>query len=92
MAKAVGDSGSTLREAQKQLTLEKLIDAARGVFHAKGYNAATIDDIVDSAGASRGTAHYALAYPAGRPLTASRTSVGSNSRRGAKSACRALTP
>jgi AcrR family transcriptional regulator len=55
VAKAVGDSGNTLREAQKQLTLEKLIDAARGVFHAKGYNAATIDDIVDSAGASRGT-------------------------------------
>lgn len=55
MAKAGSDSGNSLREAQKRLTLDKLIDAARAVFHAKGYNAATIDDIVDAAGASRGT-------------------------------------
>jgi AcrR family transcriptional regulator len=55
VAKAAGEPGNSLREAQKQLTQEKLVDAARGVFHAKGYNAATIDDIVDAAGASRGT-------------------------------------
>ena len=55
MVKATSASGNSLREAQKQLTLEKLIQAARGVFHSKGYNAATIDDIVDAAGASRGT-------------------------------------
>lgn len=55
MAKATSASGNSLREAQKQLTLDKLIEAARGVFHTKGYNAATIDDIVDTAGASRGT-------------------------------------
>jgi AcrR family transcriptional regulator len=55
VAKVTGASGSSLREAQKQLTLDKLIEAARGVFHSKGYNAATIDDIVDAAGASRGT-------------------------------------
>jgi AcrR family transcriptional regulator len=55
VAKATGASGNSLREAQKQLTLDKLIAAARGVFHSKGYNAATIDDIVEAAGASRGT-------------------------------------
>jgi AcrR family transcriptional regulator len=55
VAKATGASGNSLREAQKQLTLDKLIAAARGVFHSKGYNTATIDDIVEAAGASRGT-------------------------------------
>jgi AcrR family transcriptional regulator len=55
VAKATGASGNSLRELQKQLTLDKLINAARGVFQMKGYNAATIDDIVDAAGASRGT-------------------------------------
>jgi AcrR family transcriptional regulator len=55
LTKATGSSGTSLRQAQKQLTLEKLVESARGVFHAKGYNAATIDDIVDAAGASRGT-------------------------------------
>jgi len=55
VAKATSTPGNSLREAQKQLTLDKLIESARGVFHQKGYNAATIDDIVDAAGASRGT-------------------------------------
>jgi AcrR family transcriptional regulator len=55
VAKVAGSPGNSLRDAQKQLTLEKLIEAARRVFHSKGYNAATIDDIVDAAGASRGT-------------------------------------
>jgi AcrR family transcriptional regulator len=55
VAKGTGVPGNSLREAQKQFTLEKLVASAREVFHQKGYNAATIDDIVDAAGASRGT-------------------------------------
>jgi AcrR family transcriptional regulator len=55
VAKPDGTSGNSLRDAQKRLTLERLIEAAREVFHKKGYAQATIDDIVDTAGASRGT-------------------------------------
>jgi AcrR family transcriptional regulator len=52
---SIGDDRPTLREAQKQLTLAKLLDAARDVFHRKGYLAVTVDDIIDEAGVSRGT-------------------------------------
>src|ERR1700728_814959 len=47
-------STSTLREAQKQHTVERLMDAARKVFHTKGFTDATVDDIVHAIGASRG--------------------------------------
>lgn len=56
---ATNDSSGTgrvsLREEQKRLTRRKLIDAAREVFAEKGYADATIDDVVENAGASRGT-------------------------------------
>lgn len=51
----VSTSGGNLREAQKRLTMEKLVEAARELFHQNGYKNVTIDDIVESAGASRGT-------------------------------------
>ncbi|SHN40075.1 TetR/AcrR family transcriptional regulator [Cryptosporangium aurantiacum] len=45
----------TLRDEQKEATRRKLLDAARVVFQERGFTAATIDDIVEGAGASRGT-------------------------------------
>jgi AcrR family transcriptional regulator len=45
----------TLREQQKQLTRQKLLEAADEVFTSKGYTRATVDEIVEAAGASRGT-------------------------------------
>jgi AcrR family transcriptional regulator len=44
-----------LREQQKAYTRERLLDAGRRVFDARGYLAATIDEIVGAAGASRAT-------------------------------------
>lgn len=44
-----------LREDQRRFTHRRLLDAALDVFHAKGYAAATIDEIVAAAGASRAT-------------------------------------
>lgn len=41
------------RMPQKQPVLGKLSEAARGVFHSEGYSAATTDDIVAAADASR---------------------------------------
>lgn len=46
---------SNLREEQKLFTRRLLIDAAARVFAARGYGAATIDEIVHDAGASRAT-------------------------------------
>ena len=50
-----------LREAQKFSTHERLLEAARDVFHREGYYAATVDQIVSAAGASRQTfyVHFA---------------------------------
>jgi len=50
----------SLRETQKELTRETLIDAAYAAFEEKGYVDTTIDDIVRRAGASRPTfyAHF----------------------------------
>ena len=48
------ETNGSLREAQKQHTEERLIDAARDVFHSKGFSDATVDDIVQAIGASRG--------------------------------------
>ncbi|HVA43858.1 MAG TPA: helix-turn-helix domain-containing protein [Acidimicrobiales bacterium] len=45
----------SLREEQKRLTRRRLLDSAHEVFSAKGYVAATVDDIVAGAGASRAT-------------------------------------
>lgn len=45
----------TLRDEQKENTRQKLLAAALDLFGEKGYSATTIDDIVEAAGASRGT-------------------------------------
>lgn len=46
---------SSLREAQKQLTRSRLVDAAARLFAAEGYAATTIEDIARAAGATRAT-------------------------------------
>lgn len=46
---------ATLREEQRRFTHQRLVDAAREVFSEKGFAAATIEDVVNAAGASRGT-------------------------------------
>jgi len=45
----------SLREAQRQFTHERLIDAAQQEFDERGYVAARIDDIATRAGATRAT-------------------------------------
>lgn len=45
----------SLREQQKRLTRQRLLEAAEAVFKERGYAHTTIDDIVEYAGASRGT-------------------------------------
>jgi AcrR family transcriptional regulator len=44
-----------LREAQRQLTRSRLVEAAAASFRTKGYAATTIDDIATGAGATRAT-------------------------------------
>lgn len=44
-----------LREAQRQLTRERLIDAAVGLFGQRGFRAVTIEQIAAAAGANRAT-------------------------------------
>ena len=44
-----------LREAQKRMTRERLIQAAAEAFKRRGYAATTVDDIVNGAGATRPT-------------------------------------
>jgi AcrR family transcriptional regulator len=46
---------TSLRVAQKQLTRQRLIDAARQCFTDKGFSDTTVEDIVELAGASRAT-------------------------------------
>jgi AcrR family transcriptional regulator len=46
---------STIQEQKRNLVRSRLKEAAREVFADKGYLAATVDDIVAAAGASRGT-------------------------------------
>lgn len=46
---------TTLREAQKRMTRDLLLDGGLSVFDRKGYAAATIDDIAKEAGATRTT-------------------------------------
>lgn len=45
----------SLREQQKQLTRQRLLESALEVFSSKGYVNTTVDDLVASAGASRAT-------------------------------------
>jgi AcrR family transcriptional regulator len=45
----------SLREAQKQLTRARLLDAAAELFSTQGYAATTIEDIATAAGATRAT-------------------------------------
>jgi AcrR family transcriptional regulator len=45
----------TLREEQKRLTRNRIIDSARRAFAENGYASTSIDDIVRVAGVSRGT-------------------------------------
>ena len=47
--------GPSLREAHKELTRQRLLDAGAAVFAEKSEAAATIDDIVAAAGATRAT-------------------------------------
>jgi AcrR family transcriptional regulator len=44
-----------LRAAQKQLTRNRLVEAAAESFRVRGYGATTIDDVVSGAGATRAT-------------------------------------
>ncbi|MEU1694970.1 TetR/AcrR family transcriptional regulator [Streptomyces hirsutus] len=44
-----------LREAQKRMTRQLLLDSALGLFRAKGYAATTVDDIAAAAGTTRVT-------------------------------------
>jgi AcrR family transcriptional regulator len=44
-----------LRQSQKELTQRTVLSAAREVFEEKGYTRSTVEDIVERAGASRGT-------------------------------------
>jgi AcrR family transcriptional regulator len=45
----------SLREAQKQLTRQRLLDAAEEVFERVGYRGATVEQIASCAGANRAT-------------------------------------
>lgn len=59
-----GKRSSNLREEQKHFTRRLLLEAARTVFAARGYGAATVDDIVKAAGASRATFYLHFANKA----------------------------
>lgn len=50
-----GEPQLSLREQQKLFTRQRLIQAALAVIEERGYSAATIDDVVAAAGASRAT-------------------------------------
>lgn len=54
-ARAEARHSPTLREEQKLLTKRLFVEAAKRVFSERGYGAATVDDIVKAAGASRAT-------------------------------------
>src|SRR5687767_6004037 len=45
----------TLRQRQKQQTRELLLETAGALFAEKGYQATSIDDIIQAAGTSRAT-------------------------------------
>jgi AcrR family transcriptional regulator len=56
----------SLREAQKQLTHSRLLDAAAESFAARGYAATKIEDIATNAGATRAT--FYLHFPSKRDV------------------------
>lgn len=49
------DRSQSLRNRQKELTRQALLDGARSAFEERGYSDVTIDDITARAGASRAT-------------------------------------
>jgi AcrR family transcriptional regulator len=49
------DRTMSLREAQRELTRTRLLDAALEVFDEQGYSATTLDAIAERAGVNRGT-------------------------------------
>jgi AcrR family transcriptional regulator len=51
----VGGARLSIREEQKEMTRNRLLDAAMGVFTKVGFRIATIDDIMKRAGANRAT-------------------------------------
>ena len=55
MARAAAERTGGLREAQRQLTRERLIDAAVALFGRRGFRAVTIEQIAAEAGANRAT-------------------------------------
>ncbi len=55
MGKVVESPPRSLREARKELTREALLAAAQAAFEEDGYVKVTVDDIVQRAGAGRGT-------------------------------------
>lgn len=48
-------SVSPIREAQKELTRRRILDAAQSLFYHRHYNTTTMDDIAKAAGATRST-------------------------------------
>jgi AcrR family transcriptional regulator len=61
MAKRAVKSKPHLRQLQKALTRQRLLDAARKVFYDVGYYDATVDQIVEAAGAGRQTFYFHFA-------------------------------
>lgn len=62
------DKAQPLREQQRAFTRQRLIEAARQVFAARGYPDATVDEIASEAGASRAT--FYLHFKSKTELTA----------------------
>ncbi|MDT0612151.1 TetR/AcrR family transcriptional regulator [Streptomyces lancefieldiae] len=60
-ASTASRAGGSLREAQKRLTRERLVDAAFEAFRDRGYAAVTAAHIASAAGASRAT--FYLHFP-----------------------------
>jgi AcrR family transcriptional regulator len=55
---------TSLREAQRQLTRERLLESARRVFRRRGFIAATLDEIAADAEVNRGTIYLHFANKA----------------------------
>jgi AcrR family transcriptional regulator len=56
-AKAGGGSGRMSRAQRKEMTRELLLDAAIDVFAEKGYHGASLDDVADAAGFTKGAVY-----------------------------------
>lgn len=55
LARAMAERAGGLREAQRLLTRERLVDAAIALFGQRGFRAVTIEQIAAAAGANRAT-------------------------------------